>query len=214
MKSKIFVIAIAMCFGGLTQVFAQQIIGWNFSVRPYSKGTETEIIANEADPNLQPSALTRGRGLNNLKGFNNSFAVGFEKGAASFEEAKNNDAYIEFSVIPKKGYTVGFNALEFKAKCTNHGGVNYVWTYSTDGRKTFLPLGTETLAENSTDGIEQPKIDISKIGEVKDNKKGVVFRLYVWGAIRVPAEKSNFAIGRYPLQSVVPSLAISGTVKK
>lgn len=195
-------------------VFAQQILGWNFSVRPYSKGTETEILANEIDPNLQPSGLSRGKGLNNLKGFNNSFAVGFEKGAMSFEEAKKNDTYIEFNVTPKKGYMINFTTLEFKAKCTNHGGVNYLWTYSINGGKVFEPLGVEALAENSAEGIEQPKLDISKIGEIKDNKKGVVFRLYLWGSERVPSEKSNFAIGRYPLQSSIPSLSISGSVKK
>lgn len=205
------VIVLSLCF--LKQGVGQHLIGWNFSIRPYSKGTETEIFANIIDTNLQPSALTRGNGLNNVKGFNNSFAVGFAKGAESFKEAQENKAYIEFKVIPKRGYIVNLNTLEFKVKCTNHGGINYLWAYSKDGGRTFLRIGTESLAENSAEGIEQPKLDISEIGDVKDSKNGVIFRLYLWGEIRRPGEKSNFAIGRYQLQSSIPSLAIQGEIK-
>ncbi|WP_461485843.1 hypothetical protein [Pedobacter sp.] len=193
-------------------VSAQQIVGWNFSVRPYSKGNDTEIKANEADPNLEETILRRGAGLNNLKGFMNSFAAGFAKQPTSLEEARTTDTYMEFVVAPKSGYVASFKDLSFKVKCTNHGGVNYRWLYSKDKGKTFLSLGDNALAENSAEGIEQPKVELSVIGEINSKAK-VIFRLYLWGATKAPSEGSNFAIGRYPLQSAIPSLAISGTVK-
>ncbi len=166
-----------------------QILAWNFS-DPDIKGNVEAVSAKFKDANLKNSELTRGEALINLpKVLNRSFVsklslVGTPDN--NKEKAFSKGAYYQFKVQPNKGYAVALSALNTKLRPGAGGPYFYRWTYSLNG-KDFKELGDKDVSisfiQTKPDGLEQPALNLSDVSDLQKvgDKKGVVFRLYIWG---------------------------------
>ena len=115
------------------------------------------------------------------------------------EKAFSKGAFYEFKVRPNKGYTVSLSVLNAKLRPGAGGPYYYRWTYSLDGKK-FKELGDKDISiqydYGKPDGLRQPALQLSGVSDLQEieDKKGVVFRLYVWGGTN--PNTATFTIGR------------------
>ena len=178
-----------------------QLVAWSFSA-PDTKGDETAVAATFKDAGIKAAVLTRGSGLLNTNKYTRSF---MSKLSLAGTASNNRDAasvskqFYECSVLPVKGTVVSLSALHVKLRPGAGGTFFYRWTYSLNG-KEFKELGSGDqlikLDYKKPDGVLQPELDLSGISELQqvNGKKGVVFRLHVWGGSN--PETATFSIGR------------------
>lgn len=178
-----------------------QILGWNFSA-PDTKGNEESVEAKLKDANLRSSGLTRGDALVPGSPFTRSFISKLSLVGTSDntkEKAFSKGAYYEFKVRPNKGFTVSLSGLTAKLRPGAGGPYYYRWTYSLDGKK-FTELGDKDISikydYGKPDGLLQPELQLSNVSDLQKigDKKGVVFRLYIWGSTN--PNTATFTIGR------------------
>ncbi len=203
----------------IVNVSYAQILGWNFS-SPDTKGNEEAVSAKFKDPNLKSSELTRGEALLNTNTYNRSFISKLSLVGTSDntkEKAFSKGAYYQFKLQPNKGYTVSLSALNAKLRPGAGGPYYYRWTYSLDGKK-FKELGEKdnsiSFNYGKPEGLIQPMINLSDVSDLQkvDDKKGVVFRLYIWGGTN--PETATFSIGRSEVgDAKTPALSLEGEVK-
>ncbi|NGM62141.1 hypothetical protein G5B30_09465 [Sphingobacterium sp. SGG-5] len=200
MKNKIKLFGIAILLF-VVNIGHTQILGWNFS-DPDTKGNEESAAAKLRDPNLKPSELIRGNALINPNTFTRSFVSRLSLVGTSDntkEKAFSKGAYYEFRVQPNKGYTVALSSLKAKLRPGAGGPYYYRWAYSLDGKK-FNELGDKDVSikydYGKPDGLWQPVLQLSGVRALQEigQKKGVVFRLYIWGGTN--PETATFTIGR------------------
>jgi len=178
-----------------------QILGWTFSA-PDSKGNEEVAVARLKDANLKSTQLSRGSALANTNSFTRSFVskLTLVDGSENTKErAFSKGAYYEFKVQPNKGYTAKLSALNAKLRPGAGGPYYYRWTYSLNGKK-IIEIGDKDVEISfdygKPDGIVQPSLDLSAVADLQKigSKKGVVFRLYIWGGTN--PQTATFTIGR------------------
>ncbi len=192
-------LAIVLTFA--VNVSNAQILGWNFS-NPDTKGNEESVSAKIKDPNLKNAELIRGGALINPNSFTRSFVSKLSLVGTSDntkEKAFSKGAYYQFTIQPNKGYAVSLSALNAKLRPGAGGPYHYRWAYSLDGKK-FKELGDKDVSISydygKPNGLLQPTLALSDVPDLQKvgDKKGVVFRLYIWGGTN--PNTATFSIGR------------------
>jgi hypothetical protein len=181
-----------------------QILAWDFAG---NGGNEVTVLSTTTAANLNVSTISRGAGINT-----NTLANAFSASAfngATFGEAVTNEEYFQFTVSPQAGYQVSLSTLDVNFRRSGTGPEMFQWQYSLDG---FATAGTNiggaiNFTDTATNGVAQPPIDLSGIGQLQNISfpTVVTFRLYGWGA---SAGSGTFALGRLTGND----LAVGGTV--
>ncbi|MDQ3132778.1 MAG: carboxypeptidase-like regulatory domain-containing protein, partial [Acidobacteriota bacterium] len=159
------------------------------------------------DPNLNPSILSRGTGINPNALANTFSAVTFNSSTIADAIAANE--YLQFTVSTQSGFRVSLSTLNANFRRSSTGPNTFQYQYSLDGFATagvnigspFMYTGTET------NGAAQTPIDLSTIAALQNvaSPTTITFRLYAAGAT---ATTGTFSIGRLTGND----LAIGGTV--
>lgn len=190
--SSVFMLVAAFLFV-IPQTATGQLIGWDFAG---FAGNEESVVATTLDPFLQPSIIIRGDGINPSSLVNSFNSSGFTAGG-TFDDAVENDEFIEFSIGALPGYTVSLSILDTRFRRSGTGPDRFLWQYSLDNFATpGAAIGDTIIYEESVpEGHDQDILDLSGISELQEVGSGTVItiRLYGWGA---SAGGGTFAIGR------------------
>ncbi len=175
------------------QIVLGQIIGWDMNGL---SGNEESVDATTISDFLQVSTLIRGSGLNGSS-LSDAFNSSSFSADSTFETAKENDDYIEFTIQAIPGATVSLSTLDTRFRRSSTGPFKFLWQYSLDSFDTpGIAIGdTITYEQHSGEGHNQDLIDLSGISELQnvDSETIITIRLYGWGAT---AGTGTFAIGR------------------
>ncbi|MDQ8006054.1 MAG: exo-alpha-sialidase [Pedobacter sp.] len=179
-----------------------------------ASGSEAAYTANASHPNLKPSAITRGTGLEPyvIARSMGSLLRNYQSDTRqTLSKAIEYGDYYEFSVSPEEGYLASLSSLSFVLRRSTYGALKYQWKYSTNGTD-FYNIGSYNDIQIPLIGLSQPQINLANIAELQgiSHSSSVVFRLYVWGTAM---ETGTIAIGRYDVGQNEASLIIGGTVE-
>lgn len=170
-------------------------------------GNDATINSTTTDPNLNPSILSRGTGINPNALANTFSAVLFN--SSTIADAITTNEYLQFTVSTQSGFRVSLTTLNANFRRSGSGPNTFQYQYSLDGFATagvnigssFMYTGTET------NGAAQTPIDLSTIAALQNvtSPTTITFRLYAAGATLTTG---SFSIGRLTGND----LAIGGTV--
>lgn len=190
--NKIKAVLVALCTIVGSQVFAQQIVGFDFAE---TTGQEATVEAKINDTNLQKSILTKGKGVKKtgkvLRTFGGIFSPSKTK-----QQALAANQYLEFKVQAKDGHQVSLTTLKAKIRRNEGGPNNYVWMYSLDGNDFKEIAGTETtLTDAPPAGSAQPTVKLTALKDLQavPASKAITFRIYVWGG---STDLGSFTFGK------------------
>ncbi len=200
MKKIIIAASVALSSVSLSSA---QIAAWEFNG---NTGNEISVSATTIDPNLDPSAVIRGSGIN-ASGLANSFsATDFTLNGTQANAIANND-FFEFSVSSKTGFTLSLSTLDVTLRRSSTGPNTYIWRYSIGSG--FTTIGSPvSYTSTATSGVAQTQLNLSSISALQDlsSTATATFRLYAYGT--GTATTGTFAIGRLAGND----LAVGGSV--
>lgn len=182
-----------------TTVFARgQILAWDFF-----NNTSTAASYNSTynNPDVEASVLTRGAGAGAGGGYSYGFSIRFVESANSYENAKANNAYVEFKVKSTTAY-LSLEGIDVKLRSHSLGATKYRWAYKRPEDADFIPLGTADgnfpAYDSSNDtGIPQSTLELSSVSALQGIPANteIIFRLYGWGGLGTTGNNTS-AIGK------------------
>lgn len=183
----------------LISVFARgQILAWDFFS---NTSTATSYNSTYNYPDVDASVLTRGSGAGAGGGYSYGFSIRFVESANSYENAKANNAYVEFKVKSASAY-LSLEGIDVKLRSHSLGATKYRWAYKRPEDADFVPLGTADgnfpAYDSANDtGIPQPTLELSSVSALQGIPANteVIFRLYGWGGVGTTGNNTS-AIGK------------------
>ncbi|MFN0291059.1 hypothetical protein [Pedobacter helvus] len=209
--SSFFKAIIFVVFLGLSSSASAQLLAWQFALPEPSKGVETSSKSTTTNEFLEPSTLTRGKGVvpkqGNSRGFSGNFGVD-----ESFEDAEKSNSYFQFEVKPRKGYQVSLSSLKATLRRQEQSAHIYRWAYSLDG-KNFTKIGREDvkITNVNNNGSAQSPVDLSSIKELQKSNKTITLRLYAWGGLTNQGKAIAFGFGKSDAKGS-NAIALEGSV--
>ena len=179
-----------------------QVLAWDFNG---ALGNEASVSPLITDPNLQPTAITRGSVTPSALA--NAFNSSGWSTSNTLAGAITDNSYYQITVQAKAGYTVSLAGINANFRRTGSGPKNFQWMYSLDGT-TFTAVGSMiTYTGTSTNGTAQAPIDLQSSGALEDipSSTTITLRLYAYNA---SSASGDFALGRL----FGNDLSITGTV--
>lgn len=209
------ILLISVLLLNIQSLMGQNILEWNLRTPVASTGTEATFKATLNSNKIDSVILTRGAGApaggGCGYGFVGNFGINADKAAAI-----TNNAYYEFKVQAKDGYSLYLKTIKTNIRIQTYAAKTYQWMYSLDG-VNFNDIGspvTPNVSEvDNNNGVQQPDINLSSIAAIQElnSLKRVTFRLYAWGG-STPGTTNpswvNFGLGK--TTTTIPSLAIEG----
>ncbi|MDB5201945.1 MAG: hypothetical protein JWQ27_1354 [Ferruginibacter sp.] len=179
-----------------------QMVAWDFNGLT---GTEASVAPVSADPDLAPTALTRGSTAPSALA--NSFNSANWTTTNLLADAETNDSYYQFTVQANNGFYVSLAGLSANFRRDANGPRAFQWKYSLDG-VTYTNVGAAiTYTGTATNGNALPPLDLSTVPALDNVPSNVVIRMRLYGYNAVNAS-GIFALGRL----FGNDLALSGTV--
>lgn len=192
------IIFIAMVFLLPIKSDAQQILAFKFL--PQDNGKQWSNPSTTTNANLEKSELTRGKGAQDNTASSVRSMVANLVSCKNRAEAVKADAYYEFFVHTKPGYTISLKDLKVILRVQENSADTYRWVYSIDDGDTFKDLGNSDIKITNLDneGAQQEPINLSSHTDLQNIPSGkkVIFRLYAWGGTASSGNNRAFGLGK------------------
>lgn len=172
----------------------QVISGWNLeTVRGPVTGN---VNATMMDNNLDSTVIGRGAGLGTTGSLFYSYVATAPLMDSTKAEAISNNEYFQIKIKIKDGFKMDLSSLNYRFRRTSTGPASYSWAYSLNGVDFTEIVNEDTTLLVSSEGAFY-NLDFSGIAELKNVKvseKGLILRMYVWGA---SSNTAVFGFGRH-----------------